>query len=512
MEKINFFRRRQFVLGSKHLQIEGWGKYTIADRYYLTIHPDLSFQHVKTEGKSLTVLGYFIDPFQAEISNIDILNKILQDMNNITDITDGFEKASGRFIVIATIQDCAWLFNDAVGLRQVVYCKDKNDKIWCASQAEALAEHLYFLPDMYAMDYRNSHMFISGKEEFWFANDRTPYEEIKQLLPNHYLDLTTAKTTRFFPTTSCIKPLTLQNGIDLSVPLLKNSIKMAYNRLNLKMAISAGIDSRKSFAATKELKEKMFYFTQSAKNNQMDVRVTARLLSKLGISHNILDLKSMSDEFRQYYFISATCARETKGDIAYTLYYHFGPNATILNSNVSEITQCNYWLPKSNINGEGLAIITGLYHPLTINDFEKWLQDARPVCESTGLNILTLFHWEQRGGRWAAASFSEYDIAHDSFTPYNNRYLIKLILGINEKYRRNRMQNVALKTIASMWPEVLSEPINPSNTFSGRLHDFIRYTILHKYITPWFPVYEYAKFLWKRRQAYMDKTTGTMQK
>lgn len=500
MDKIKFFRRRQFVLGSEHFQIEGWQKYTIADRYYLTIHPDLTFRQVKRENKSLTVLGYFIDPFQAEISDIDILNKILQDINSLTDIINSFERVSGRFIIIATINERAWLFNDAVGLRQVVYCKDKNDKIWCASQAETLAEHFGFLPDKEVLDYKNSPMFTSGREEFWFANNRTPYGEIKHLLPNHYLDITERKVVRFWPAINCIKPLPLQNSIDLSIPLIINSINTAFENFTLKTALSAGIDSRKTLAATKKLKDEMFYFTQSANNNQMDVRVTARLLHKLGISHHILDLKSMSDEFRKYYLSSATYARENKGDIAYTLYYHFGPDATILNSNLSEITQCNYWLPKSKINGKGLAIITDLYHPLTISDFEEWLQDAQSACQATGLNILTLFHWEQRGGRWAAASFGEYDIAHDSFTPYNNRYLIQLLLGISEKYRRNRMRRVAINTIYCMWPEVLSEPVNPPDTFRESLLEFIRYKILHKCVTPWFPIYEYVKYLRKKRR------------
>jgi hypothetical protein len=283
------------------------------------------------------------------------------------------------------------------------------------------------------------------------------------------------------------------------------------------MSISAGIDSRKTLAATKEVKDKITYFTHSPEINMkdtevqpmmlpdiplMDVKVPGRLLSKLGIPHHVLEQKAMDDAFRTYYESSATCARETKGHNAYNVFYYFGSETNILNSNVSETTQCNYWLPQSKINGEGLAIVTGgLYHPMAIKEFDNWIQDAREACETSGLNILGLFHWESRAGRWVAAAFSEYDIAHDSFTPYNNRYLNKVLLGISERYRRNRMWYVGFKIIRSLWPEVLSEPVNPSETMSKRISEFLRRQILHRYITPWLPIYEYTKYLRRTMRA-----------
>lgn len=137
---------------------------------------------------------------------------------------------------------------------------------------------------------------------------------------------------------------------------------------------------------------------------------------------------------------------------------------------------------------------------MAIREFDNWIQGAREACESSGLNILDLFHWEQRGGRWVAASFSEYDIAHDSFTPYNNRYLNKVLLGISERYRRDRMWYVALKIIQPLWPEVLSVPVNPPEALSKKMIEFLRRQILHKYVTPWLPIYEYAKYLRKKRK------------
>ena len=63
----------------------------------------------------------------------------------------------------------------------------------------------------------------------------------------------------------------------------------------------------------------------------------------------------MSRNLRNYYKCSATWARERHGHIAYTALNHFGSEATVLNSNISEYSQVSFWLPKSHINGEGLG-------------------------------------------------------------------------------------------------------------------------------------------------------------
>jgi hypothetical protein len=225
-----------------------------------------------------------------------------------------------------------------------------------------------------------------------------------------------------------------------------------------------------------------------------DVEIPSRLLPRLGLDHHKLGMQSMSNQFRKYYEESATWARETRGHISYTLLQHFGAEATVLNSNISEVAQCVYWLPKSNINGQTLSIISGLNHPLAISEFQKWVDGARLACKNAGMNIMDLFFLEQRMGRWAAAAFSEYDIAHETFNPYNNRHLHSLMLGINERHRRNRRWDVMVNHITSMWPEVLIEPINPPDGIRDRVQQFIRRFIIHKTITPWFPIYEYLRY------------------
>jgi len=501
MKKAKFFRRRQFALGPNYFHFEGWKRYTVAESYCLTVHPDLTVQEARNGDNSITLLGYLIDPYKPERKEVDILNEMIMQVKNLDDIITFLERMSGRFIIFVVLEGEILIFHDASGLRQVLYCRDEHGRSLCASQAETLAEQLGFSVDQEVLEYWRAPIFRYNGTEFWMVNDRTFYKEILQLLPNHFLDFRRGRAIRFWPKKNSIPSLSVQEGVRLSIPIIKNSIEAVCNKFEIKMGISAGIDSRKTLAATKDVRDKILYFTHEndlCGIDSMDVKVPAKLLPKLGIRHNFLNQMFMSKDFKRLYEDSATFARENKGNNAYILFYHFGIDFAVLSSNLSEISQCNYWLPKSKINGEGLAVITGLYHPLAIKEFDKWVKGAQGACEESGINILGLFHWEQRGGRWASAAFGEYDIVHESFTPYNNRYLNKILVGISERYRRDRMWYVALRQIQNMWPEVLSEAVNPGDTLGEQIRELLRRQVLHKFVTPWLPIYEYFKFLRKR--------------
>jgi hypothetical protein len=213
----------------------------------------------------------------------------------------------------------------------------------------------------------------------------------------------------------------------------------------------------------------------------------------------VLELQHMSPEFREYYEYSATWARERLGHLAYMGLNEFGPEATVLNSNISEYSQVQYWLPKSKINGEGLAILKGLNHPVAISDFQKWLDSSQAICEAANMNVLVLFQLELRS-RWAANTFAECDIAYEMFNPYNNRRLYCVELSVNERKRRGRRMEIPIKLIKSMWPEALAEPINPEERLFGKIREFILRFIVHKTITPWFPIVEYLRYLKLKHQ------------
>ncbi len=493
IDQVKFFRRRQFVLGPEYIDYEGWRRVPLFDNFVLTLHPDLSITTCEHLNNKTVLLGYAIDPYQPELNDEDILQRFVSGEITVNKVTDGLKTLTGRFVLIVNCQQGSWLFHDACGLRQVNYLKDKKGFTWCASQPETLAEHFGFECDKEVLGYRDLAVSVLTKEEFWLINERTPYREVKYLLANHYLDLEKGEAVRFWPVPGCIGSLSMDESIKLSSPILQGGIQAAVKRFDLKMGITAGSDSRRSLAAARKAIEHIYFFTHTPRSYSNDIAVPARLLPKLGIEHHKLDLQFMSSDFRELHECSATWARERHGNIAYTALQNFGPEVAVLNSNLSEIHQCWYWLPKSKINGDGLALATRLNHPLAIREFQKWIDGARAACEISGMNILVLFDYELRS-RWVTAALSEYDIAYETFNPYNNRYLSCLELAIHERRRRGQRLDLIIKQIRYLWPDVLKAPINPKDDPILKIKQFVLRDIIHKIVTPWIPVYQYLRY------------------
>lgn len=495
LDRVKFFRRRQFVLGPDYLDYEGWFRFKLFEDFVLTLHPDLPITSIESQKNKAILLGYAIDPYRPEANDGDVLQRFVNGEITIAKITDDLRTLGGRFILIINCQQGRWLFHDACALRQVHYLRDMQGKIWCASQPEVLAEHFSLSYDDTTLSFRNMPAFRLTVEDFALIGERTPYREIKYLLANHYLDLREGTVHRYWPVAGCVGSLSVYESIKRCRPIFENSVKAAARRFDLKCGITAGCDSRKTLAAAKDVKDKIYFFTyEPNSSHQADFEVPSRLLPKLGLEHHKLESQNMSDRFREYYECSATWARERMGHQAYTGLLHFGSEATVLNSNISEYSQVWYWLPPSKINGEGLAILKGLNHPVAIRDFQIWLDRAQPVCRVSNMNVLVLFQLELRS-RWVANTFAECDIAYESFNPYNNRHLFCLELAVNERKRRGRRLDVPIKHIQNMWPEVLCEPINPEKEMIPQIKDFILRYIVHKAITPWVPVYDYLRYL-----------------
>jgi len=511
-DKVKFLRRRQFVLGNEYVEYDGWKKIFVEDGYVLTIHPDLQLTISENNNKKGILLGYFIDPFNPNLSDTDIINRILDTDISISKVSHELEKLSGRFVLIIKSENNLWLFHDACALRQVHYYKSKEGNVWCATQPDILAEKFNLPFDEDVLSYKNQTLFRLNLDEFWLITDRTPYVSIKYLLPNHYLDLHSGIVKRYWPNKESIGSTTVKRGIQQVSLILKNSIKSITNKFdNIKMGISAGCDSRKTLAAAKDFKEKIYFFTHTpdTPEEKMDIDVPARLLPKLGIEHHSINLHKMSEDFLAFYKYTTTWPREKHGEIAYSALKEFGSEAVVINSNISEYSQVWFWLPKSKINGKGLALLKGINHPLAIIEFDKWINEAKVACKESGMNVLVLFDIELRA-RWVSAAFSEYDIAYETFCPYNNRQLFRAELSVNERYRRGRRLDFPIKCIEYMWPEVLIEPINPSIKISDKIKEFVWRSIVHKMITPWFPIWEYIRYLkMKRFLKYIEENTIT---
>ncbi len=454
--------RRQFLLcRTPPGRFPSWKKTQIRGGFFVEAHPDLGLAQAADNRLELTLLGYMVDPDRPEKDDARILKRLLPESRNPLDVIPRTSGIAGRWILIASNGDAAVLLGDPCGLRSVYYTQPAP--FCCASQPSLMPNPAY---SHEAEQHFNNSSYRRKDREYWWPSGVSLYRGISHLTPNHYLDLRTGETRRFWPRQPLI-PLDLDEAAERAAALLKRMVVGAAARFRLALPITAGVDSRTLLAAARDIASDLYCYTlvyDRLTPKSHDVAVPARLLPSLGLRHEVMDCKErMPDDFRRIYMANVADAHEAWGDIAYGLHRAYPQDRVCLKGNVSETARCFYYkdaYPRT-IDGPELARLAGMPgNEFAARHFRQWLDLAAPVARACGLDILDLFYWEHRMGNWQAMSQLEWDIAQEAFTPFNCRDLLALLLSAPAEHRRPPYE-LHRRIIQRLWPDVLKERVNP---------------------------------------------------
>ena len=415
---------------------------------------------------SLTLLGFILDPRHPQADDRAILEKLLPEVCSDTHPENFLQQLSiygGRWILIANNGSRVTVFTDALAQRPVFYTPHlTNGEVWCAAQPAIIASILGLEPSRPALEFADAQQ-RNGRQEFWFPNDWSAYEEIKLLLPNHYLDLTNAQARRFWPT-SCLPRLSVRQAVKEAARQLRGLMQSAGSRFSLAVLITAGWDSRVVLAATRNLKTEISYLTfnlGSARTAESDLSVPARLLPKLGKSHDVVDVpERMDPEFQQLYLQNTSMAHECWGPTAEALLKHLRSSAVRVTGNGSETVRQQFRpsAGRDAITAETLAAFAWTKEEFAIKAFEQWLAG---VPKELGYDILDLFYWEQKCAQWLGVGQVEWDLVGEVVALFNSRALLSTLLSTHSAYRVGPQYELYRALLKELWPEVLSEPVNP---------------------------------------------------
>jgi hypothetical protein len=302
--------------------------------------------------------------------------------------------------------------------------------------------------------------------EVLFPGSKTPYGEIRHLLPNHYLDLHAGSAKRFWPDRSLNKS-GFEEGCDKTLSLLEGMIESGSERFGLGFAITAGWDTRLLLAASRKFAKDMHFFSLLRKPNDPDVVVSSKLLKKLGIEHHTVRYPDrMSPDFEKVYTGSLTEPHAFWGRMAEGLHQAYPQDRVCIKGNAAEITRVRFRLPDGREPAaEDLAAFSSFTRgqqmqeiPYVVEAWGDWLSG---LGDTHNVEKLDLFYWEHWGGNFAGAAQGEWDIVQEAFTPYNCRDLLVTMLGVEESYRNHDDPMLYREVCMRHWPEVLSEPVNP---------------------------------------------------
>lgn len=478
--------RRQFILSSQEFEpFEQWNHIELDHGFFLSAHPDLALTVVKNNKFKLILLGFILDPFSPEMSNRDILDDLVSRIDGWDGLISNKEKYSGRWVMIYQDDTRINLLHDPCGQRQVYYHL-RGEGIICGSDTAIINYFFHLQPDPSP----ELKKFITSdsfrlNENKWIG-DGTVYLYTKHLMPNYYLNLLERKTTRYWPTVP-LKPIGLYEGVKAGSDILVGTLQAASKRQKLAVAVTAGWDSRILLAASKSIRKEITYYVSvngADYENDPDFYVPYNLFRKLGLPFNIQECNEVfPDELEKIYLKNIKAARLHLKKSKF-IYKHLleSQNKTIINGNACEIFRIIPYLRPIRYRKHTAVHLAKEFLaspdlPYVEYHLDSWLQNMSLLCTKNHLDLYGMINWEQRIGNWGALYPAEQDIAVDQLSPFNNRLLIRLMMSVDLKYRIFPNYLLFKNMIKSLWPELLSEPINPK-TFRGSLRLWGRHLLV----------------------------------
>lgn len=471
--------RRQFLFGPRPVSLEGeWQTHRFGADWVLTIQRDLPFRCAPTaDGAQLLLLGFLIDPDFPRLNDQQLFERLCQ-CRGWEELLRATESLSGRWAMFHLSQGRVRVANDATGLRSVYYSVAGQEP-WCFSQPGLYrrVQQVEYLPE--AVEFIRSSQKDS---EACFPAASSPYREVAHLLPNHYLELQSRTTTRFWPRAP-LEPMELETAVGKAARILQQSMQAITTRGRVAFAVTAGRDSRTLLAASREVTDRLWAHTVIHGELNLaspDLRIASELCRTAGLTHHTLPCpQSMSEPFSSLFMNNHDPAHRVWGRICQGLLDSFPADTVSVRGNVSEAARCVFYpsgIHPATLQGSDLACRCKMPpSEFTRRHFDAWLAEAAPKAE-LGYRILDLFFCEHRMPNWQAVSQTEFDIIHDTFSPYSNRRLLTLMWATPPALRIKPQCTMYRELIGTMWAELLNFPFNPPETRLAKLRHKARKT------------------------------------
>lgn len=280
--------RRQFLISEKELNSPTkYFKCHRFDKYFLYSHFELEINICHKNKESTVLIGYAIDSRAPHKSNIQITEFLAETCTKVSDFSEPLFNLAGRFVLLAIREEQLYVFHDACGLRQFFYQVEDNfaaassvPLLGCAANLVFGKKYTEYIKSKYA----------KTKKEHWIPSGISLLENVKHLVPNHFLVASSGEQVRFFPDRDFLK-INDAEAAKESATIIKNLILGASERFNLALPLTAGLDSRILISALKDVPKKIFYYTlQYRKLNFMspDIYIPKYICKFLKVSHKII--------------------------------------------------------------------------------------------------------------------------------------------------------------------------------------------------------------------------------
>jgi hypothetical protein len=447
-------------------------RFTFGPELVLQVHSGLSVSQCRDDGRELLCLGTLLDPRAPQESDAEILERLLQ-LTSFDQLEQALLSLGGRFLLLAGIAEEQRVYGDAAGLRTCFYRSSPAGPV-LASQPQLIASLMGLTPDVDPRAGLASSAFADV-----YPPAMTPFPGVRQLLPNHYLNLQGVAPRRFWPKQP-VPPCTLGDAANGIAKLLRGSVLALLERgERLALPLTGGYDSRVLLAATWQERQRFSYFTVvDLATPAHDWVIPLRLSRVFGLDHHFVWANDNKTEDLELAIFNTGGMWRDPHEQRASAFGRVEADVALL-GNVSEVIRAGffeYGEYPPRVDAQHLARVAGWSrNEAAIAACAAWLADAP---QDANINLFDLFYWEARIGAWSALDCLAVDAFVEVASPYNCRELLALGLGVDPGFRRvvrgAPEQSCLLhrEICRAMAPETLTLPFNDG--WLGRVVPLVR--------------------------------------
>lgn len=454
----------QFIV-SKGVVPENWNIETL-NGWHMATHPDLPvYRILDRNGMHIGwLLGYAI--LENELRNSSVLTlDDRADKLTVQTLENFIYSFGGRFAVVITYGAIERIYLDPAGTLALVYSVREPVAASTGSLLAAFADELHPLERRLVETLGPNKFFPAGL---------TPFQGIKRLLPNHYLDLQRQEPVRHWLKQSIVRisDAEIPEQIERIAGRIRENVGAVVRKHTTYIGLTAGKDSRMILACSRKYLPNIRAMTfDYGKQDRLDIATASHIARRTRIEHQILPVTDVSVELENWYlerigysggpgkvrdFYSA-CRKHLRADHAFL---------TGFTGEVGRQPQSYKFGQRIETGYPAASEVLDIFRLPDVTPFrqavDSWLDDT--CCQDTPA-LTAQMYLELRVGCWASPHMYGAAPFAVNLTPFCHREVYSAMLGLPLWYWGQH--RVAHDVINSQWPELANVPYDRAPGVAG---------------------------------------------
>jgi hypothetical protein len=297
----------------------------------------------------------------------------------------------------------------------------------------------------------------------WISGTLTAHRGVYRLLPNHFLDLDSWTTHRFWP-----RPGEFDGwrdfapASDAAAAAIRRFTNAVCDDYTAGVSLTAGFDTRLVAAGCRERLSRCNFFTVDSPAAEMDVDRSRVIAQRFGLTHRVMPMRQASaQQMAIWDRMVGDCVLESPR-LAHPTLRDLNDCDVLLTGLFGEIGRCRYYRQDYlSINDETIDArfvldrLTVPAHPTLLENVDVWFRALEGQPNSV---ILDLALCELKLGCWGMSQRAITNSIKLTFMPFVQRAVFDAFIGVSPAEKDTKTLFWAL--IGRLWPELSSIPIN----------------------------------------------------